>query len=218
MKKIRFEDRIKGGADVANLTRYLNRFDPEEVAKGIKVEKEHTKDPDLAAEIASDHFSEDPHYYSKLKKSGIVGESTNVFEFNFFDILEAGFDPDVPLGLQINRSAFAPRVRTGKEIRAERRANKWASISTQMEKDGASINAIRDAKSVFDNAGKGGSATPDRTTPDTHKHLYPKAGRPKNALRQDRAAPVVGGLSKQKFVSMDQLPDTRPRQDSDSED
>lgn len=34
--------------------------------KGIKVELEHTSDPDVAREIALDHLAEDPEYYDKL--------------------------------------------------------------------------------------------------------------------------------------------------------
>lgn len=36
--------------------------------KGIKVEIEHTKNKDKAREIAMDHLSEDPNYYTELKK------------------------------------------------------------------------------------------------------------------------------------------------------
>lgn len=36
--------------------------------KGIKVEMEHTKNKDKAQEIAMDHLSENPNYYSELKK------------------------------------------------------------------------------------------------------------------------------------------------------
>lgn len=35
---------------------------------GMKVEQEHTNKPDVAREIALDHLSEDPRYYTKLKK------------------------------------------------------------------------------------------------------------------------------------------------------
>jgi hypothetical protein len=43
-------------------------FDPEQLAAGIKVEREHTKDPAIAREIARDHLTEDPAYYRKLKR------------------------------------------------------------------------------------------------------------------------------------------------------
>jgi len=44
--------------------------------KGIKVELEHTKDREIAREIALDHINEDPHYYNKLSKANIK-ESTD---------------------------------------------------------------------------------------------------------------------------------------------
>ncbi len=43
-------------------------FDKKQLAAGIKVEKEHTTDASLAAEIARDHLTEDPQYYVKLKQ------------------------------------------------------------------------------------------------------------------------------------------------------
>lgn len=41
-------------------------FDPRQVAVGVRVELEHTPDPAIALEIALDHLSEDPAYYTKL--------------------------------------------------------------------------------------------------------------------------------------------------------
>jgi predicted DNA-binding transcriptional regulator YafY len=40
--------------------------DPEQLRMGIKVEYEHTKDPELARKIALDHLAEFPFYYSAL--------------------------------------------------------------------------------------------------------------------------------------------------------
>jgi len=40
-----------------------NQFDPDQVARGVKVEMEHTDNPLLAIEIALDHLTEDPNYY-----------------------------------------------------------------------------------------------------------------------------------------------------------
>ena len=42
-----------------------------ELAKGIKVEMEHTSDPEVAKKIAMDHLAENPNYYSDLEKSGV---------------------------------------------------------------------------------------------------------------------------------------------------
>jgi len=43
-------------------------FDPEQIAMGIKVEMEHTDDPKIALEIAMDHLTEIPDYYTHLDK------------------------------------------------------------------------------------------------------------------------------------------------------
>lgn len=40
-----------------------------QLAKGIKVEKEHTGDMALAREIALDHLGEFPDYYDRLSKA-----------------------------------------------------------------------------------------------------------------------------------------------------
>ena len=45
-----------------------SKFDPEQLKMGIAIEKEHTKSVLIAKLIAKDHLSEDPKYYSKLKK------------------------------------------------------------------------------------------------------------------------------------------------------
>ena len=38
-----------------------------ELRKGLKVEREHTKDKNIASEIALDHLAEDPKYYTHLE-------------------------------------------------------------------------------------------------------------------------------------------------------
>jgi hypothetical protein len=64
---------------------------------GIAVEAEHTPDPEVAREIALDHLAEDPEYYSKLVKSGVVDEPQalriyqDVFESDWWDN-----DPNAP--------------------------------------------------------------------------------------------------------------------------
>ena len=68
-----------------------SEVDPIELSMGQTVEMEHTTDPSIAAEIALDHLSEDPHYYTKLRKSGLASE---------LDMLNSssGFgDPDHPI-------------------------------------------------------------------------------------------------------------------------
>lgn len=45
-----------------------SKFDPVELAMGVKIEHEHTNDKDVAENIAKDHLSEIPDYYSRLVK------------------------------------------------------------------------------------------------------------------------------------------------------
>jgi len=44
------------------------KFDPEQLALGVKVEQEHTNDPYIAKIIAKDQLVELPDYYTRLKK------------------------------------------------------------------------------------------------------------------------------------------------------
>lgn len=50
----------------------VEQFDPEEIAMGIEVEKEHTNDESEARKIAIDHLKENPKYYSKLRECGLA--------------------------------------------------------------------------------------------------------------------------------------------------
>lgn len=59
------QERIPGGLAKG---KHPSDFDPEQLAKGMKVELEHTPDRDVAREIAMDHLMEDPAYYDKLEK------------------------------------------------------------------------------------------------------------------------------------------------------
>lgn len=65
------EDVLSGGKGDKT---QLKDIDRKELAMGIKTESEHTKDKKLAKEIAIDHLTEDPHYYTKLKQSGLADE------------------------------------------------------------------------------------------------------------------------------------------------
>ena len=79
--ELKFEDNISGGLsasmsleDIAKKHNVNIELIKSELKKGIKVEKEHTADINIAKEIAMDHLVEDPNYYTKL--AGI--ESSNV--------------------------------------------------------------------------------------------------------------------------------------------
>jgi len=55
----------------ADLGDKWTKYNPEELKKGIEVEKEHTDDPKIAMKIALDHLDEDPKYYTKLATLGL---------------------------------------------------------------------------------------------------------------------------------------------------
>ena len=50
---------------------------PHELAMGVTTEMEHTSDVKIATEIALDHLTKDPHYYTKLNNAGLAPEFKN---------------------------------------------------------------------------------------------------------------------------------------------
>lgn len=65
------EDRIPGGkGDDAD----PRDVDQRQLAVGIEVEREHTSSEEEAREIALDHLTENPEYYSELVRAGLVDE------------------------------------------------------------------------------------------------------------------------------------------------
>ena len=51
-----------------------DKIDPAQLSIGVQVEMEHTNDLDIAKEIAMDHLTEDPKYYTKLVNAGLAKE------------------------------------------------------------------------------------------------------------------------------------------------
>jgi hypothetical protein len=45
-----------------------DKYDQSQLSKGIEVEKEHTTDENLAANIAMNHLDESKDYYTKLQQ------------------------------------------------------------------------------------------------------------------------------------------------------
>lgn len=75
------EDKIKGGkADKMSIKDIADKFDvsvdniEKEIEMGVKVELEHTDSKKIAKEIAMDHLTEIPDYYTRLKKMEKEGE------------------------------------------------------------------------------------------------------------------------------------------------
>jgi len=61
-KKAKWTEHLMGGrAD----GKKPSDFDPKSIEVGKKIEMEHTDDPDIAEEIATDHLEEHKFYYDK---------------------------------------------------------------------------------------------------------------------------------------------------------
>lgn len=69
---LKFKDYIRGGK--GDSVKDFSKFDQEELAVGVEVEFEHTQDKNIAKEIASDHLTENPKYYSELLKDKLADE------------------------------------------------------------------------------------------------------------------------------------------------
>jgi len=63
--------KLQGGVGDVTPTNTVN---PVQLSLGVQIEMEHTNDPDIAKEIAMDHLTEDPEYYTKLVKAGLAKE------------------------------------------------------------------------------------------------------------------------------------------------
>jgi hypothetical protein len=70
-----------------------NQVDPNQLSIGVQVEMEHTNDPDIAKEIAMDHLTEDPKYYTKLVAAGLASEFQPSHNSGFGDPNQSFNDP-----------------------------------------------------------------------------------------------------------------------------
>jgi len=64
MKIYKMAQDMTGKADIEKVTEL--DVDPKELSMGLKIEMEHTKDKTIAKQIALDHLTEDPKYYTHL--------------------------------------------------------------------------------------------------------------------------------------------------------
>jgi hypothetical protein len=86
---VRWQDSIPGGlADVSQPSDFADA----ELARGIRVETEHTNEGHVAKEIAMDHLKEDPEYYTKLKKMEKGGMDAATLRLLLQEGVELGAD------------------------------------------------------------------------------------------------------------------------------
>ena len=92
----RLNKKLPGGVGDTSSTSSVN---PVQLSLGVQIEMEHTNDPEIAKEIAMDHLTEDPQYYTKLVKAGLAKE----------------FGPSATSGLGDPDQSFNDEARVGKK-------------------------------------------------------------------------------------------------------
>ena len=122
-------------------------FNQKELSRGKKIEIEHTKDKELARDIAMDHLEEFPTYYTELDKMEEKLEKK-----------EAGGNPRYPGQMQGDEQRFAPSVMTDiisdndivegelvAKLKDLYKKQDWAGVNQYTEKlkrDGHSVDRI----------------------------------------------------------------------------
>lgn len=75
--------------------------DPVALALGTQIEMEHTSDVNVAREIATDHLTEDPQYYTKLVKAGLSHEFGPSTQGSGYGDPDTGFNDKARLGTTV---------------------------------------------------------------------------------------------------------------------
>lgn len=91
------DGQLKGGVGDATATSTVN---PAQLAIGVQVEMEHTNNEKIATEIALDHLTEDPAYYTKLVAAGLAKE----------------FQPQANSGFGDPKQSFNDKSRLGTDV------------------------------------------------------------------------------------------------------
>jgi hypothetical protein len=124
---IRGSDRIPGGLAKGKKP---GDFDQKALAKGVKVEMEHTTDEDVAREIAMDHLTEDPDYYDKLEK---IEKQAGVFEAPPAMIESIG---------TWMKSVYAGHILEGVQVDIERTRDALAPVKRAIEEMEAALRTL----------------------------------------------------------------------------
>lgn len=91
------DGQLKGGVGDATAPSTIN---PAQLAIGVQVEMEHTNNEKIATEIALDHLTEDPAYYTKLVAAGLAKE----------------FQPQANSGFGDPKQSFNDKSRLGTDV------------------------------------------------------------------------------------------------------
>jgi hypothetical protein len=91
------DGQLKGGVGDATAPSTVN---PSQLAIGVQIEMEHTNNEKIATEIALDHLTEDPEYYTKLVAAGLAKE----------------FQPQANSGFGDPKQSFNDKARLGNTV------------------------------------------------------------------------------------------------------
>jgi len=91
------DNQLTGGVGDATAPSNVN---PAQLALGVQVEMEHTNNEKVATEIALDHLTEDPEYYTKLVNAGLAKE----------------FKPQANSGFGDPKQSFNDKARLGNTV------------------------------------------------------------------------------------------------------
>ena len=91
------DNQLTGGVGDATAPSNVN---PAQLALGVQIEMEHTNNEKVATEIALDHLSEDPEYYTKLVNAGLAKE----------------FKPQANSGFGDPKQSFNDKARLGNTV------------------------------------------------------------------------------------------------------
>jgi hypothetical protein len=91
------DNKLTGGVGDSTATSDVN---PAQLALGVQVEMEHTNNEKIATEIALDHLTEDPEYYTKLVNAGLAKE----------------FQPQANSGFGDPKQSFNDKARLGTTV------------------------------------------------------------------------------------------------------
>ena len=117
------DGQLKGGVGDATAPSTVN---PAQLAIGVQVEMEHTNNEKIATEIALDHLTEDPEYYTKLVAAGLAKE----------------FQPQANSGFGDPKQSFNDKARLGSEISCTPGNNVVGKIGT------TPIGQVKDSEPV----------------------------------------------------------------------
>jgi len=125
-----WEDQLPGGlADDKD----PDDFDPKELEKGVKVEMEHTDDPEIATEITMDHMVENPtseepissDYYEGLDEMEKKLEKASIVTFDDVDPLPTTYTLSDVVKINKRHEAQLGEPGAGEDFKDLLRASRW---------------------------------------------------------------------------------------------